>query len=337
MHAIVSSRSYVAFAAVWAALLLIPFAAPNNYVVSLANLFLINVILIASLNLLMGYAGQISLSHAAFYGLGAYVSGVLSTKFGWPPLAGLAAAIAVTACLAFLIGFPALRLRGHYLAMATLGFNAIVSVVFVEWRSMTGGPNGLINVPSLDLFGYRLTTDTRLFYFSWVVAGVVFLLILNLLDSRVGRALRALSSSEVAAASVGVDVQRYKIQLFVLTAVMAAVAGFLYVHSINFASPETFDFMASVMLVIMVALGGTGSVWGPLFGALLYSALPELLRTFEDFEILLFGVSLIVVLLFLPGGIAGALGILVERIRRLRGDRPTAQRPVLSKAPESLS
>lgn len=337
MHAIVTARSYLTFAAVWAALLAVPLLAPNNYFVSLANFFLINFILIASLNLLMGYAGQISLSHAAFYGLGAYVSGVLSAKFGWPPLAGLGAAIVIAACCAFLIGFPALRLRGHYLAMATLGFNAIVSVVFVEWRSLTGGPNGLINVPSLEVFGYRFATDIRLFYLSWAVAGLVFIAILNLLDSRVGRALRALSSSEVAAAAVGVDVQRYKIQLFVLTAVMAAIAGFLYVNAINFASPETFDFMASVMLVIMVALGGTGSVWGPLFGALLYSVLPELLRAFEDFETLLFGASLVVVLLFLPGGIAGSLGALGRRIVRLRADRQHAEPPALAKAPERLT
>jgi branched-chain amino acid transport system permease protein len=146
-------------------------------------------------------------------------------------------------------------------------------------------------------------------------------LILNLLDSRMGRGLRALSTSEVAAESMGVPVYRYKIQLFVLTAVMAGAAGSLYVHHINFASPETFDFMASVMMVVVVALGGTGTFWGPFLAALVYVALPELLHAFEGFEVLLFGVSLVVVLLFFPRGLAGLLRL---GLRAHRGPHATA-------------
>jgi branched-chain amino acid transport system permease protein len=318
------ARNRIAFALFWAVVLVFPAIAPNPYVVNLGVFWLINLILLASLNLLMGYGGQISLSHAAFFGLGAYISGVLSAKFGVSPWLGSLAAIAVSAAVAAVIGLPTLRLKGHYLAMATLGFNAVVSVLFVEMRGLTGGPNGLTNVPSLDLFGFSLSGDVRFFYFAWLVAGIVIVLILNLLDSRMGRALRALSTSEVAAESMGVPVFRYKVQLFVLTAAMAAVAGCLYVHYINFAAPETFDFMASVMMLVVVALGGTGTFWGPFLAALVYVGLPELLHAFEGFEVLLFGVSLVVVLLFFPGGLAGLLRL---RPRRAQAEaRPRAAR-----------
>jgi branched-chain amino acid transport system permease protein len=314
MHAPVTRRTYLTFALLWPALLALPLVAPNNYFVSLGVLYLINVILIASLNLLMGYAGQISLSHGAFYGLGAYASGVLGAKYGVSPWLGLLASVAISAGAALLIGLPSLRLRGHYLAMATLGFNAIVSVLFVELYWLTGGPNGLIGVPSISLFGWRINTDRSFYFLAWFASGLVMLLILNLIDSRVGRALRALSTSELAASCMGVDTFRTKLAVFVLTAVMASLAGFLYVHHISFASPESFNFGASVMLVVMVALGGTGSVWGPLLGAAMFTVLPEALRAFDNLEILLFGVSMVVVLLFFPGGLA-ALGRLLARGR----------------------
>jgi branched-chain amino acid transport system permease protein len=320
MRPLAPDRARLIFALVWLALLVFPAVAPNPYIVNLGVFWLINLILLASLNLLMGFGGQISLSHAAFFGLGAYTSGVLSAKFGVSPWLGAVAAMALTALLAALIALPTLRLKGHYLAMATLGFNAVISVLFVELRGLTGGPNGLTNVPSLGLFGFSLAGDVRFYYFAWLIAGAVMVLILNLLDSRMGRGLRALSTSEVAAESMGVPVYRYKIQLFVLTAVMAGAAGSLYVHHINFASPETFDFMASVMMVVVVALGGTGTFWGPFLAALVYVALPELLHAFEGFEVLLFGVSLVVVLLFFPRGLAGLLQL---RLRARRQPRAT--------------
>ncbi|MEJ0071864.1 MAG: hypothetical protein WDO24_27595 [Pseudomonadota bacterium] len=222
----------------WLLLLAFPFAAPNSYVIGLGVLFCLNAVLIGSLNLLMGHGGQISLSHGAFYGLGAYASGVLSVRYGWSPWLGLAAAAAVTAAAALVIGLPALRLRGHYLAMATLGFNAIMTVLFYELVPLTGGADGLGGIPSFDLFGFALGTDRRFFYFAWVVAGLLLLLMLNLIDSRVGRALRALSTSELAAASMGVDTYRTKLQLFVLSAVMAAIAGALFAHFNNFVTPR---------------------------------------------------------------------------------------------------
>ena len=174
---------------VWLVLLMVPFVAPNAYFVSLANMMLINVILIASLNLLMGYGGQISLGHAGFYGLGAYVSGVLSVKLGLSAWAGLPAAALLTGLAALVIGIPALRLRGLYLSMATLGWNAILVVMFNRLIDLTGGPNGLLGVKPFALGAFKLDTDTRQFPLLWLVSLLVMLAVLNLLSSRIGRAL----------------------------------------------------------------------------------------------------------------------------------------------------
>src|ERR1700734_1580413 len=271
---------------VWLLLLIVPFVAPNAYFVSLANMMLINVILIASLNLLMGYGGQISLGHAGFYGLGAYVSGVLSVKLGLSAWAGLPAAALLTGLAALVIGIPALRLRGLYLSMATLGWNAILVVMFNRLIDLPGGPNGLLGVKPFALGAFKLDTDVRQFPLLWLVSLLVMLAVLNLLSSRIGRALRAVATNELGADAVGID-------------------SSLYVHVNQYASPETFSVSNSILLVVMVAIGGSGFYWGPLLGALIFTAVPQLLLNYEDFELMLFGLAMIVVLIVLPSGLAG--------------------------------
>jgi branched-chain amino acid transport system permease protein len=303
-----------AFALALGVLALAAIASPNNYILGLVVLFCIYWILVTSLNLLMGYAGQISLAHAAFYGIGAYTSGILSAKFGWSVWAGLLASIAVAAGFALLIGYPSLKLRGHYLAMATLGFNAIVSVFFVELYGLTGGPEGLSGVPGLSIGSFAIDQPMEFFCVAWLMTLLVLLIARNVIESRHGRAFRALAASELAAASLGIDVFRTKLFAFVLSASMASVAGWLYVHFNNFCSPESFNFFASVFLVVMVALGGWGRFWGGLWGAFILTVLPEFLRVFEDLEILVFGAAMVAVLLFFPQGLAGAL----ERLARGR-------------------
>jgi branched-chain amino acid transport system permease protein len=214
------------------------------------------------------------------------------------------AAIVGTTAAAAAIGLPTLRLRGHYLAMGTLGFNAILTVLFTELVPLTGGPNGLAGIAPLSIFGYELDTPTKFFFAAWGLTGLVMLLILNLVGGRVGRGLRAVSGSEIAAGALGVDAFRFKIAAFSLSAGFAGLAGAMYAHFNMYASPETFSFFTSVLLVVMVALGGWGSYWGPVFGALIYTAMPELLRKFQDAELFLFGLCMIVVLLYLPGGVA---------------------------------
>ena len=319
MHAQISAATYRGLAVLWVVLAALPWVAPNSYWLNMGTLWLTNLLLVASLNLLMGYSGQISLAHGAFFGIGAYVSGVLSAKYGVSPWLGLPAALAATGQVAFLVGWPTLRLRGHYLAMATLGFNAIASVLFVELRDWTGGPNGLVNIPPYVLFGVKLDSDRAFYFLALTGVGIAMLLLINLLDSRTGRALRALSTTEVGAECMGVNVHKYKILVFVTSAMLAALAGCLYAHHNAFVSPESFDFMVSTMLVVMVALGGTGHWWGAFLGALVYTMLPEALRSFGDLELLVYGVSLVLVLLFFPRGLGGALDLLIERVRRRRG------------------
>jgi branched-chain amino acid transport system permease protein len=302
----------------WLVLLATPLFGFNDYIVSLGTSFLINLILIASLNVVIGYCGQISLGHAGFYGLGAYSAGILSAKLGLNPWLGLPVACLVSALAALVIGIPALRLRGHYLAMATLGFNAILAVLFDQLVSWTGGPNGLLGVKALTLGGFALSNQTRIFPLVWLCAGLVMLALLNLIQSRVGRAIRAIATSEVAAQSLGIDVFRYKLIVFVLTAAMAGLAGSLYVESNLYASPETFGFSSSILLVAMVALGGWGHYGGAFLGALIYTGAPELLRTFQDAQLLIFGAGMIAVLLFFPSGLAGAGDSFVRFWRRYR-------------------
>jgi branched-chain amino acid transport system permease protein len=308
------ARDRVRLGLLWFVLLAWPVVAPNEYVISLGVMFFINLILVASLNLVLGYAGQISLCHGAFFGLGAYVSGVLSVRYGVTPALGLLAAIVGTSVAALLIALPTLRLRGHYLAMGTLGFNAILTVLFTELVPLTGGPNGLAGIAPLSLFGWDLDTPMKFFFVAWLLSGIVMLLILNLVAGRIGRGLRAISGSEIAAGALGIDTFRFKVAAFSLSAGFAGLAGAMYAHFNMYASPETFSFFTSVLLVVMVALGGWGSFWGPVFGALIYTAMPELLRKFHDAELFLFGLCMIVVLLYLPGGVAALF-----RRRQMRG------------------
>ena len=316
-------RHLVAVAIAWLLFAAWPFVAPNDYLTSLGVAFFINLLLIGGLNLVMGYGGQISLCQAGFFGLGAYVSGVLAVKAGWPPWLGLFAAPVGTALSALVIGLPALRLRGHYLAMATLGFNAILTVLFVELVPLTGGPNGLAAIPPIAIGPLVLDSASRFFWLAWLAGGLLMALLAALLASRMGRALCAVDGSETAAASMGIDPFRTKLAAFVLSAAIAGVAGSLYAHFNQYASPDTFGFSASVLLVVMVALGGWGHYWGPVFGAALYTAVPELLRRFHDAELLVFGAGMVVVLLFLPEGVAG-----LAQARRLRGARaPLVKEP----------
>lgn len=279
----------------------------NEYYFTLLNFIGIHTLLVVGLNLLLGYAGQISLGHAAFFGLGAYTSGILTATCGVNPWLALLAGLVLSGSAAFLIGVPALKLRGYYLAMATLGFGIIVSIILNEAQPLTGGPSGLPGIPPLTLAGFPLNTARRLYPLIWLAVGVILALSANLVDSRAGRALRALHDSEAAAASLGVDTARLKLKIFIWSALYASLAGSLYAHSLNFIAPASFGFMFSIKLVAMVVLGGMASIWGSLLGAGVLTLLPEVLTVFHDFEVVIFGAILMVVMIFLPRGLVRGL------------------------------
>jgi branched-chain amino acid transport system permease protein len=286
----------------------------NEYFISILIFLGINGIITMGLSLLMGYAGQISLGHAGFFGLGAYSSGILTTQYSIHPLAAFLAGIFLSAIIAFLVGKPTLRLKGHYMAVATLGFGEILFIVFNELSPLTGGPSGLSGIPTLTFMGYSLE-GARYLYLVWGFVILLLLFSLNVINSRVGRALRAVHGSEIAANAMGVDASRYKVQVFVLSAVYASIAGSLYAHFVTFISPSSFSLMFSILLLMMVVVGGAETIWGALLGAMVLTLLPEYLRGLEDFEVLAYGGILMVVLLFMPQGILLGVRKLFEKKR----------------------
>jgi len=258
------------------------------------------------LSMLMGYAGQISLGHAAFFGIGAYISGILTVRYGWNPWFCMLFGVIVCVIVSFLIGTPCLKLQGHYLAMATLAFGIIVFIVFSEEIDITGGPDGMGGIPGLSLFGFSFNSILSYYYLVWGAVTVAFLFSVNVIQGRIGRALRAIHSSEAGANAMGINVFMYKVQIFVYSAVLASVAGSLYAHYINFVSPGSFDIHFSIKLIIMIVVGGMYSIWGAVWGSILIAFLSlEWLELFKEFEILAYGVILLLVTIFLPNGLVG--------------------------------
>lgn len=296
-------------------ILALPLGLGNSYYLNVLVFVGIYSLITIGLSLLMGYTGQISLGHAAFFGLGAYTSGVLSTKFGVSPWLALLAAIFLTGGIAFLIAAPALKLKGHYLAMATLAFGYIVFIVFNQASSLTGGPSGFGQIPRFRLGNFLLRSDVHYYYLVWTLVIVVLLVSLNIIHSRVGRALRSIHEGELTANIMGVNTAKYKIQVFVLSAVYASLAGSLYAHFITFLNPTPFGFHFSIVLVAMVAVGGMASVWGAMIGAALLTILPEYLRAFHDYDILIYGSILLVIMMFLPQGLFAGILSLIKKER----------------------
>lgn len=295
-------------------MLILPWCLTNEYYVNVLIISGLNAIVAVGLNLLLGFAGQISLGHAAFYGLAAYTTSILTTTYNLPIIAGILAGIVLVGLVAYLIGIPTLKLSGHYLAMATLGFGIIVYIFFNETIELTGGPSGFVGIPRLSLFGYSFDSDLSYYYLVVFVLAIVLMFSLNLIRSRIGRALRAIHTSEKAAQISGIDIARYKLFIFVLSAILAGIAGVLYAHYLEFIAPSSFGFNHSVLLVTMVVLGGMTNVWGAVAGAFFLTMLPEFLRAFENIEFLLYGFILIVCMMFLPEGIVGGIQKLVRKL-----------------------
>jgi branched-chain amino acid transport system permease protein len=235
------------------------------------------------------------------------------------PFAALAVGI-----LAGLTGFPILKLKGHYLAMATLGLGIIIYIVFNETVDLTGGPSGLSGIPNLAVGSLVFDSDIKNYYLVWTFTLVVVLFSVNLAGSRVGRALRAVHDSEVAARVMGVNARLLKVQVFALSAVISSLAGSLYAHTMTFISPVSFGFNFSVELLTMVVIGGLGSVYGSFLGAALLTLLPELLRGAQDYDIVIYGGLLMVMVMFMPGGLVRGIPDLFKRMARLREDAGNA-------------
>ncbi|HXX35262.1 MAG TPA: branched-chain amino acid ABC transporter permease [Thermodesulfobacteriota bacterium] len=295
-------------------IILVPVLVKNKYYFIVMNVIGLNTIVVVGLNLLIGFAGQISLGHAAFYGMGAYLSAILTTTYHFPPWPTMVIAMLVTGVVAYFVGYPSLKLRGHYLVMATLGFSIIVNIFMVELDKITGGPSGFPGIPSLSIGRLTFDNDYKNFCLIWTFAFLSILVSLNLVNSRVGRALKAIHGSEVAANTLGVDTDKYKTKVFVLSAIFASLSGSLYAHYLTFISPRSFDFYYSIQVVTMVIVGGMGSIWGGFFGAGLLTILSEILHVAERYNIIAYGTMLTLVLVFLPEGfLVGLYGLYQKR------------------------
>lgn len=285
----------------------------SGYWISLLIISGIYAIAAIGLALLAGYAGQLSLGQAAFLGIGAYTSALLATRLGLSPWIGLIVAGITAGASAAAIGVLILRLRGHYLAIATLGFGIVVHILMLEWGQLTGGPSGFGSIARFALPGRVLTTDRDYYYLVLACTGLAVSLTLNLVRSRVGRALRGLHASERATETLGLNTAALKLRVFVLSAVLAGCAGSLYAHYVGYISPAPFSSLVSIELLVMAAAGGLASVWGALGGAVLIMVLVAALKAVVplvlpgasgEHELILYGLCLIAVMTYLPGGIA---------------------------------
>jgi branched-chain amino acid transport system permease protein len=309
-------RKNIPLIALALAITAVPLMVSDPYYLTMLIFIGIYAIATMGLNLLLGYAGQISLGHAAFFALGAYVPAILTTRYEVPCVAGAAAAVALAAAVAYVVGLPCLRLKGHYLAMGTLAFGEIIHIVLNAEIDLTGGPSGIAGIPMLGIGSMQADSDVKYFLVVWVLFLLLFALTRNIINSRPGRALQALHGSEHAASAMGIDVAGMKLMVFVLSAAYAALAGVLYVHFVTFISPDAGTVMLSIKMVTMVVVGGMGHLWGGLLGASLLTVLPEVLSYFEDYDMLIYGGILLVMVMFLPGGLTQGCERLIGAFRK---------------------
>lgn len=307
----------------------LPLIVNNNYYLSVLVIIGIHTTVVVGLCLLMGYAGQISLGHAAFYGLGAYTSGILTSSSDLSPWLAMLIGAAGTGIIAYVIGIPIFKLKGHYLSLATLGLGLIIHVIFVEEVELTGGPSGLSKgIPYLSIGSLVLNNDFKYYFLVWIIALLAIIIANNVVNSRVGRALRSIHGSEFAAQSLGVNTGKFKLQVFTLSAVYASIAGSLYAHYITFISPSPFGLMTSIQFVVMAVVGGLASIWGPIFGVtgivilteVLKAVVPELMpQAGGEYEIVVYGLILVVIMIFLPEGLTSGLVNIYEGWRSRKG------------------
>ncbi len=285
----------------------------GGYLVTVLGLAAIYGVFCTGLNLFMGYTGQASFGQSAFAAVGGYGTAILCAGHGWDPVAGLVVSMAIAGLLALVVGYPVMRLRGHYLAMATFALGLIVYELSVEWSGLTQGYMGYAGIPPLGFAGHELGTERA--QLGALVAIMLFGVWLaeRMKSSRFGRALRAIAGSEPAAMALGIPVSRYKLAAFVVAAVYASAAGSLFAHFIGFISPEVFGVPMVVLSFTMLYLGGIGTIWGPVMGAVIASLLPELFRGLKEMQDIAYSVVLILMLIFVPGGLAGLLRRLARK------------------------
>ncbi|MBB6261543.1 branched-chain amino acid transport system permease protein [Paenochrobactrum gallinarii] len=312
------SRKNATLLVLFALIALAPFFFPSGFYFRIGAMVFVNSLAVLGIVILTGYAGQISLGHAGFAGIGGYACALAPVHLGIHPGAAVFLGAAISAIMAYLVGRPILRLKGYYLGVATLGFGILISMVLSNERDLTGGPDGM-SVPELGLravlknIGINLSNGEFWYYFCGFVLLIGAWIVLNLYNSPMGRSLRALHGSEIAARTVGIDVARYKLLAFVISAVFASVAGSLIALQNKFITPDIAGFMHSIEMVTMAVLGGAASVLGAILGAAILTILPQILTVFAEYEQLILGLVMMLVMIFLREGLLPSI------VRKFKG------------------
>jgi branched-chain amino acid transport system permease protein len=293
----------IAWLVVTAGLLLLPLALGQGYYLSAMNFIALYSMVAIGVCLLTGYGGQLALSHGAFFAIGAYCSSILSLRAGLPPWISVIASQGFAALVAWGIGAVVLRLKGHYLAIASLAFAMIVEKLSMALADLTGGSPGLTGIPRLSLGGFAIDSDLRFYYVAWPAVMLLQFFALNLVSSRIGRALRCVKEGEEIARLFGVDVRAFKVKLFILSSVYGSLAGSLYAHYVTFVSPSVASIMFAIEILLVLALGGYTMLWGAIVGVAGINLLNEYLSVFVQYKRMIYGLALIVIVLVFPNGL----------------------------------
>lgn len=277
----------------------------SDYWISILVLAGVYAIVATGLNLFMGYTGQTSFGHNAFASIGGYTTAIVTTGFGWPPVLVLILGGGITALVAGLIGYSVifLKVRGHYLGMVTLGLGLIGVEMAIEFDSITNGTTGISGVPPLGVGPFEITSSRGMYWLLVLLVPFAIWCAHRIRTSRIGRALRAVSGDEQAAQALGINASAYILLAFVVSAVYASVAGSILVHQLAFVSPEVFGMYFLTILFTVLFVGGVGTTFGPLVGALVVVLLPEALRGLAEYRELIYGAMLLIIIVFLPGGL----------------------------------
>jgi branched-chain amino acid transport system permease protein len=302
----------------------VPFVLKSDFVLSIATFIVIYSIVALSWNLLVGYSGQLSFGHHGFFLVGAYTSAIFVKTVGLPFLAGLAAGGVAATVAGIVIGFPAVRLKGFYLGMVTIAFAESLNLITRYLPSITGGEYGFSGIPKVSIGGFVFSSALSYYYMTLIVCFLLFLFAQNLLRSRFGYGLQALRSDEVVATSTGVNITIAKLQIFALSACYTGIAGCLYAFFVRFIAPDVFTLKFQVMIFAMSVLGGLVSIWGAIIGAAVYTVLPQVVGAFEDWYYVIWGLTIILVLAFMPRGVYPSLAHLLRaKIQKIEpGNNP---------------
>lgn len=312
-----------------------PVVVKSQYILQVMDSAIIYAVAVIGLGILLGFAGQMSLAQAAFFGIGAYASAMISINLGWPFWISMPSAVLISAAIGAIVGWPALRLSGHYLALATIGFGIIVQLVFINAKAWTNGPDGLTGIPPPYLGSVALDTYQTYFY---VVYGALLLAVYiawRVKHSRIGRALEAIRENEIAAEAVGINATRYKVLAFVLASAFGGLGGSLIAHMTRFISPDSYSFDQSVVFLVMLVIGGSSTIAGAVIGAILLTFLPEVLRPLKNSYIMVYGAAVIAMVIFMPEGL---VGMLRRYLPKMGTSPPSPMRaPVTATAPDSVA